>query len=730
MSTVTSFSSDRIRLTGLSARGYHGVLPFERSEGQIFTADIALDLGPRGTAVAAVTDSLNDALDYSAVANAVVALIEGEPVALLETLAERISETVLAFPRVMAVEVTIHKPNAPLEVAFDDVSVTITRLSEAAASVLSSATSAPAAASAPVVASAPSAAPCAAAADASEPPLPRASLPLPSAPSVPSAPAGAPAAEPINDAPPYPGALTGRLDAVDDSRTGVPEAPLAQGSSAPEPAQPPVPPVGDLGEGTVDHFGQAGPLRAGSVDEAWAAVPFSTAEPVGGDPGEDSHENRAEGAGFDGVAPAYDAGAHDPGATTPIDDAASHATPAPLGMGSPARPGDDRIASPAPAASGEDTDSPIGAGSSAVSQYQDVEPGHAVVAEAAPLPAGPAVDPLAEAPTAPVPVVIGLGGNLGEVVPSLRRAVRTLQSTEGVEVTAIAPLARTAAVIEPGAGEQPDYLNTVILARTSLSAKDVLALCRRLEADAGRVRLEPKGPRTLDADVITYSDLRSADPELILPHPRATSRSFVLLPWSQADAFAEIDGQSVAALAEQAPDRDGIRWLALDWIDSDALPKLPTGQYVPADALADSSQKVGAGERASQPQDVPDFLSAPSAALVGDEEEPFSETVPASMIKDALAQDPSSADAAPPGPGMPGAPSAPVPPAPPAPSPFVDQAPQVAEPISGAAPGQPGRPGQAPQDGRRAAGPQRSDDHTWSASSGWEDVIGRGGQGN
>ena len=130
MSTTTP---DRIRLSGLSARGYHGVLPFERAEGQLFTVDVTLDLGERGTAVASVTDEAKDATDYSAVARAVVAVIEGEPVGLIETLAARVSEAVLAFPRVSAVEVTVHKPQAPLDVAFDDVSVTIRRAGEDAA---------------------------------------------------------------------------------------------------------------------------------------------------------------------------------------------------------------------------------------------------------------------------------------------------------------------------------------------------------------------------------------------------------------------------------------------------------------------------------------------------------------------------------------------------------------------------------------------------------------------
>ena len=133
MSTTVSATTDRISLVGLSARGHHGVLPFEREEGQLFTVDVILDLGQRGTAVAAVTDSVTDAVDYSRVANGIVSIIEGEPVNLIESLADRIAERVLSFPRVVAAEVTVHKPEAPLDVAFEDVSVTIHRVADAAA---------------------------------------------------------------------------------------------------------------------------------------------------------------------------------------------------------------------------------------------------------------------------------------------------------------------------------------------------------------------------------------------------------------------------------------------------------------------------------------------------------------------------------------------------------------------------------------------------------------------
>ncbi|PHP52929.1 2-amino-4-hydroxy-6-hydroxymethyldihydropteridine diphosphokinase [Actinomyces ruminis] len=96
-------------------------------------------------------------------------------------------------------------------------------------------------------------------------------------------------------------------------------------------------------------------------------------------------------------------------------------------------------------------------------------------------------------PQAPAQLVIALGGNVGGVVPSLRTAVNTLRQTDGITVSTIAPLARTAAVVTDGV-EQPDYLNTVVLATTTLSPREVLAVCQDLEAAAGRVRTRPQGP--------------------------------------------------------------------------------------------------------------------------------------------------------------------------------------------------------------------------------------------
>ncbi len=116
--------TDRIALTGIRATGYHGVYPDERRDGQPFIADVTLELSLSG---AARSDDVTDTVHYGELADAVAAVLAGEPVNLLETLAQRVADVALGDPRVDAAEVTIHKPQAPIAVPFDDVSVTIRR---------------------------------------------------------------------------------------------------------------------------------------------------------------------------------------------------------------------------------------------------------------------------------------------------------------------------------------------------------------------------------------------------------------------------------------------------------------------------------------------------------------------------------------------------------------------------------------------------------------------------
>ncbi len=116
--------NDVIALRGLSVRGRHGVYPDERRDGQTFVVDALLMLDTRE---AAASDALADTVDYGALAQALAAVIEGEPVDLLETLAGRLVAVCLRDPRVDEAEVTVHKPQAPIPLAFSDVAVTIRR---------------------------------------------------------------------------------------------------------------------------------------------------------------------------------------------------------------------------------------------------------------------------------------------------------------------------------------------------------------------------------------------------------------------------------------------------------------------------------------------------------------------------------------------------------------------------------------------------------------------------
>jgi dihydroneopterin aldolase len=116
--------TDRIVLTGLRVFGRHGVFDFERAEGQDFVVDVELELDTR---VAAASDELDDTVDYGALATGLAQVIEGEPVNLIETLAERLADVCLRDKRVSAATVTVHKPLAPIPLSFGDVAVSIRR---------------------------------------------------------------------------------------------------------------------------------------------------------------------------------------------------------------------------------------------------------------------------------------------------------------------------------------------------------------------------------------------------------------------------------------------------------------------------------------------------------------------------------------------------------------------------------------------------------------------------
>lgn len=117
--------SDQIRVTGIKAFGYHGVLPHEATEGQDFIVDLLITLDLRAVSL---SDDLQETINYADLAQIAHDNILGERVQLIERLAGRIAEEISsAYSQITSVSVTVHKPHAPVTVDFEDISVTITR---------------------------------------------------------------------------------------------------------------------------------------------------------------------------------------------------------------------------------------------------------------------------------------------------------------------------------------------------------------------------------------------------------------------------------------------------------------------------------------------------------------------------------------------------------------------------------------------------------------------------
>jgi dihydroneopterin aldolase/2-amino-4-hydroxy-6-hydroxymethyldihydropteridine diphosphokinase len=427
---------DRIRLTGVTATGYHGVFDHERREGQTFVADVVVHLDTRR---AAATDDLVHTLDYGTLAGQVAAVLAGEPADLVETVAERVAATVLAHAQVQAVDVAVHKPQAPITVPFGDVVVEIRR--------------------------------------------DRTWLP---------------AAEPL---------------AADAQ-------PWHPAGGAPEPEAMIIPalvPLEGPAEGEEPAPEDADPAGAPVPAVRWPVLPAPATAvlPVAADPV---------------LLPAEPATAAEPPSVPPAD----------------------------------------------------VEPVDAVLVAEVPWPGEDDVveaelvqDALDVAPDGPVEVVLAIGSNLGAAQDTLRDAVADLAASPGLEVVDVSALARTAPV---GGPEQSDYLNAVVIARTTLSPRDLLRATAEVERLHGREREVRWGPRTLDVDIVVYGTVSAVTDDLELPHPRAHERAFVLQPWAQVRPDAVLHGLGggpVAALAATAPDRDGVRWLALDWLTAPVPAALP-----------------------------------------------------------------------------------------------------------------------------------------------------------
>jgi len=151
--------------------------------------------------------------------------------------------------------------------------------------------------------------------------------------------------------------------------------------------------------------------------------------------------------------------------------------------------------------------------------------------------------------------VLAVGSNLGERFNNLQGAVDALADTPEVWLTAVSPVYETAPVDAPEGSQ--DFLNAVVLADTTLSARTLLERAQAGEDAYGRERDgEANAPRTLDVDLILVGDRRAHDEDLVLPHPRAHERAFVLVPWYDVDPEAELPDQgSVADLLDKTRDQ-------------------------------------------------------------------------------------------------------------------------------------------------------------------------------
>jgi 2-amino-4-hydroxy-6-hydroxymethyldihydropteridine diphosphokinase len=134
--------------------------------------------------------------------------------------------------------------------------------------------------------------------------------------------------------------------------------------------------------------------------------------------------------------------------------------------------------------------------------------------------------------------VIALGSNLGDRASNIREAIDHLSRYFTVEKIA------TSITTEPvGYTDQPDFLNTVLIADSPYSALETLKILLSIENHMGRERNIHWGPRNIDLDLITYGQEILQTDELTLPHPRAHERAFVLAPWCEIDPDAVIPGR-------------------------------------------------------------------------------------------------------------------------------------------------------------------------------------------
>ncbi|MCH1884090.1 2-amino-4-hydroxy-6-hydroxymethyldihydropteridine diphosphokinase [Agrococcus sp. ARC_14] len=154
--------------------------------------------------------------------------------------------------------------------------------------------------------------------------------------------------------------------------------------------------------------------------------------------------------------------------------------------------------------------------------------------------------------------VLSLGANLGDRVGTIDAAVRAIESIDDIRVLARSSNWESPSWHPDGEGLSPDYVNIVLIVATAMEPIDLLDAMGAVEDALGRVREARWGPRTIDIDIVSMGGIERAEDRLVLPHPRAHQRQFVLQPWLEVEPDAVLPGQgSVAELADYV---DGDVW--------------------------------------------------------------------------------------------------------------------------------------------------------------------------
>ncbi|WP_062292669.1 2-amino-4-hydroxy-6-hydroxymethyldihydropteridine diphosphokinase [Demequina phytophila] len=171
-------------------------------------------------------------------------------------------------------------------------------------------------------------------------------------------------------------------------------------------------------------------------------------------------------------------------------------------------------------------------------------------------------DPADNPPVQPVVAYLALGGNVGDVDTTFREALWELHRIPGIMVQRASSLFRTRPV---GGPDQDDFLNAVVEIMTAMAPRELLAACQGIEVLHGRERHVENGPRTLDLDILAYGDRAFAAEDLVVPHPRATERAFVLQPWATLAPHYDVPGAGTVESLATAVGTEGVELVQAQW---------------------------------------------------------------------------------------------------------------------------------------------------------------------